>query len=201
MLSVCLRCRCRAGGRIVVPVARDLEAMVQAIEKARPSVDVLVVSIHMHWGDNTFKEAFAEYHPLVAGTAIDAGADLFLIHGPHVLGGIEAYKHRFIAYSIGNLSWNTPWTDNQRPIFDLDETFDSIVVRAVVEDKRVRRLEVLPIVMYRSGGYKGIPKLPDAKKDQEILELVRKLSAHTRTNLEFENWCGPARRRTDRAGC
>lgn len=33
---------------------------------------------------------------------IDAGADVIFGHGPHVTRGIEVYKNRFIAYSLGN---------------------------------------------------------------------------------------------------
>jgi len=37
-----------------------------------------------------------------AHLAVDAGADLVLGSGPHVLRGIELYKHRLLAYSLGN---------------------------------------------------------------------------------------------------
>jgi poly-gamma-glutamate capsule biosynthesis protein CapA/YwtB (metallophosphatase superfamily) len=38
---------------------------------------------------------------------IDAGADLVLGSGPHVLRGVEVYRGRFIAYSLGNFcSWH-----------------------------------------------------------------------------------------------
>ena len=33
---------------------------------------------------------------------MDAGADLVVGHGPHVLRGMEVYKGRLIAYSLGN---------------------------------------------------------------------------------------------------
>jgi len=33
---------------------------------------------------------------------IDAGADIVLGHGPHHTRGVEVYKNRFIAYSMGN---------------------------------------------------------------------------------------------------
>lgn len=36
--------------------------------------------------------------------AIDAGADLVLGHGPHVLRGMEVYQGRLIAYSMGNFT-------------------------------------------------------------------------------------------------
>ncbi|WP_320672163.1 CapA family protein [Patulibacter defluvii] len=39
-----------------------------------------------------------------ARTAIDAGADLVLGAGPHVLRGMEVYRDRLIAYSLGNFA-------------------------------------------------------------------------------------------------
>lgn len=42
--------------------------------------------------------------PLFSRTVIDAGADLVLGHGPHVLRGMEIYKDRLIAYSLGNFA-------------------------------------------------------------------------------------------------
>jgi len=37
-----------------------------------------------------------------AHTVIDAGADLIIGHGPHVLRAMEIYKNKLIAYSLGN---------------------------------------------------------------------------------------------------
>lgn len=37
---------------------------------------------------------------------IDAGADLVIGHGPHVPRGVEVYKERLIAYSLGNFATN-----------------------------------------------------------------------------------------------
>ena len=37
-----------------------------------------------------------------AHSAIDAGADLYIGHHPHVLQGVEVYKNRNIVYSLGN---------------------------------------------------------------------------------------------------
>jgi len=37
-----------------------------------------------------------------AHTVIDAGADAVFGHGPHVTRGVEIYKKKFIAYSLGN---------------------------------------------------------------------------------------------------
>lgn len=39
-----------------------------------------------------------------AHAAVDAGADLVVGHGPHVLRGMEIYRNRLIAYSLGNFA-------------------------------------------------------------------------------------------------
>jgi len=39
-----------------------------------------------------------------ARVVIDAGADMVIGHGPHVLRGMEVYKGRLIAYSLGNFA-------------------------------------------------------------------------------------------------
>jgi poly-gamma-glutamate synthesis protein (capsule biosynthesis protein) len=182
------------GIKVVAPVAGDLEAMIEAIEKARPMVDILAVSIHMHWGSNTWKEEVAEYHPFVARSAIDAGADLFIIHGPHVPRGIEQYKHGFIAYSVGDLFFNVRPLgidpDVVIPSHSLDVKYQSIVVRAVVENKRVTRLEVIPIQMYRDGEYEGIPYLAGREEGREILDRIQRLSRETRTELTIQDGYG-----------
>ncbi len=52
------------------------------------------------------EEAFGENRGdlrAFARTAIDAGADLVVGSGPHVMRGMEFYKGRLIAYSLGNL--------------------------------------------------------------------------------------------------
>jgi Bacterial capsule synthesis protein PGA_cap len=53
-----------------------------------------------------------------ARTAIDAGADVVLGSGPHVLRGLELYRHRLIAYSLGNLTgWHN--FDTRGPVLSL----------------------------------------------------------------------------------
>lgn len=42
-----------------------------------------------------------------AKTAIDAGADLIIGHGPHVLRGMEVYNNKLIVYSLGNFATYT----------------------------------------------------------------------------------------------
>ncbi len=90
----------------------DLDEMRALVKKARANADIVVISCH--WGGegekflHTKKETeifFGENRgnlPLFAHAAIDAGADLILGHGPHVVRALELYKNRLIVYSLGN---------------------------------------------------------------------------------------------------
>ena len=90
----------------------DLDAMRSLVKKARENADIVVISCH--WGGEGEKflhtkkateTFFGENRgnlPLFAHAAIDAGADLILGHGPHVVRALELYKNRLIVYSLGN---------------------------------------------------------------------------------------------------
>ncbi|HNJ67105.1 MAG TPA: CapA family protein, partial [Turneriella sp.] len=90
----------------------DLDEMRALVKKARENADIVVISCH--WGGegekflHTKRETeifFGENRgnlPLFAHAAIDAGADLILGHGPHVVRALELYKNRLIVYSLGN---------------------------------------------------------------------------------------------------
>ncbi|MFO1527203.1 MAG: CapA family protein [Turneriella sp.] len=90
----------------------DLDAMRELVAKARKNAEIVVISCH--WGGegekflHTKKETEIFYGenrgnlPLFAHAAIDAGADMILGHGPHVVRALELYKGRLIVYSLGN---------------------------------------------------------------------------------------------------
>jgi poly-gamma-glutamate synthesis protein (capsule biosynthesis protein) len=69
------------------------------IRRFKEENDLLVISFH--WGGELLT-APKEYQLELAHKAIDAGADLILGHHPHVIQGLEIYKGKLIAYSLGN---------------------------------------------------------------------------------------------------
>jgi poly-gamma-glutamate capsule biosynthesis protein CapA/YwtB (metallophosphatase superfamily) len=92
----------------------DLDAARAVIGKAAGRADVVVVQVHMGAegsdeghvkpGNEIF---FGENRgdPIRFSRAvIDAGADVVVGHGPHVLRGMEFYKGKLIAYSLGNFA-------------------------------------------------------------------------------------------------
>lgn len=90
----------------------DIDAAAKAVADADRNHDIVIVSFHggsegshaqhvpyemEHLGSEPRGELRKFTHAV-----IDAGADLVLGHGPHVLRGMEVYKRRLIAYSLGN---------------------------------------------------------------------------------------------------
>jgi hypothetical protein len=92
----------------------DYDAARRMIRRAGRHADIVVVAMHagaegtaalhltgqdeIYGGENRGNpEAFAHM-------AIDAGADLILGYSPHVLRAMEVYRHRLIAYSLGNFA-------------------------------------------------------------------------------------------------
>jgi poly-gamma-glutamate synthesis protein (capsule biosynthesis protein) len=114
---------------------RDLEENLRWIHEARRQADWLIVSLHWHeFGGETLRKARnvtdceepADFVADFAHRAIDAGADLFVGHGPHVPLGVEIYKSKAIFYSLGNFIFQNetvksfPGDAYER--FGLDET-------------------------------------------------------------------------------
>ncbi|MBB4737837.1 hypothetical protein BJY16_001296 [Actinoplanes octamycinicus] len=92
----------------------DLPHSRAVIKRAKEQADLVVVQVHMGAegaeknhvkpGTETF---FGENRgdPIkFSHTVIDAGADLVIGHGPHVVRGMEFYRGKLIAYSLGNFA-------------------------------------------------------------------------------------------------
>jgi poly-gamma-glutamate capsule biosynthesis protein CapA/YwtB (metallophosphatase superfamily) len=86
--------RTRAGR---TPLRKAL--ILEDVKKLRSLVDFIVVNLH--WGDELAKYPDKDQISL-AHQVIDGGADLIIGHHPHVLQGIERYREKIIAYSLGN---------------------------------------------------------------------------------------------------
>lgn len=92
----------------------DEAAATAAISELSSRNDIVMVSfhggaegskaIHVPTGGETFYGENRGDLRRFTHLAVDAGADLVLGSGPHVLRGMEIYKDRLIAYSLGNFA-------------------------------------------------------------------------------------------------
>ncbi|UWP83385.1 CapA family protein [Dactylosporangium fulvum] len=92
----------------------DLDAAEKIIKDAASQADLVVVQVHQgaEGSDKTRTKPGTEWFLgenrcdtiAFAHKVIDAGADLVVGHGPHVMRAMEFYKGRLIAYSLGNFA-------------------------------------------------------------------------------------------------
>jgi poly-gamma-glutamate synthesis protein (capsule biosynthesis protein) len=121
-----------ASGGTAYPYMSRLKENIQYLKR---NTDIVVVSFH--WGEElcVFPKYYQRYY---AHQAIDVGADLILGHHPHVLQGIELYKGRLIAYSLGNFVFGS-YSRNAR---------ESIMLKLIFDQKGPLLAEVIPIIVY-----------------------------------------------------
>lgn len=88
-------------GVTTIPHEGDLEEILGVVREARRQADWVIVTSHTHEsaGDRNVP---ADFIVTVARAAVEAGADMFVGHGPHVLRGIEIHEGKPIFYSLAN---------------------------------------------------------------------------------------------------
>ena len=98
-----------------------------------------------------------------AHSIIDAGADIVFGHGPHVARGMELYKNRIIAYSLGNFCTYGK--------FGLSGALGIAPILKVYIDKSGEFLQgrIFPVKQIKKG-------MPVIDEDYKIVEFIRNLS-------------------------
>ncbi|HXA86336.1 MAG TPA: CapA family protein [Candidatus Dormibacteraeota bacterium] len=151
----------------------DLDASLQTIRAAKTESDLVIVGFHggaegathqhVLEGDETFLGEDRGDLRRFTHAAIDAGADLVLGSGPHVVRAMEIYKGKLIAYSLGNFATYGPFNLNA-------ENGLTLVLEAhLAADGTFLRGKAYAVKQEKPGG----PKLDPEMK---ILPILRALS-------------------------
>lgn len=92
----------------------DIAGAVRRVRAASEQADLVIVSFHggaegsryqhVPKGRETYLGESRGDLRRFSHAVVDAGADLVLGHGPHVVRGMEVYNKRLIAYSLGNFA-------------------------------------------------------------------------------------------------
>ena len=100
----------------------------EAIPRVKQEENVDFVIVCLHHGEEYEVKHNAHDQTRFAHHAIDHGADLVVGTHPHVLQGIEVYKHRLIMYSLGNFTFggnNRPYVESiPTAVMQVNLTFD-----------------------------------------------------------------------------
>jgi poly-gamma-glutamate capsule biosynthesis protein CapA/YwtB (metallophosphatase superfamily) len=92
-----------AGGDPIIhtwPDPADLEHLIEDIKNLRPKVDILVTSHHWRLAG---KNIGRDHRMEIAHAAIDAGADIVIGAGTHMMHEIEIYKDKPVFYGLGEM--------------------------------------------------------------------------------------------------
>lgn len=104
--------------------------------------------------------------------AVDAGADLVVVHHPHIIQGFEVYQGKVIAHSLGNF------------VFDLDypETMPSLIFSADADHSGFSNFLIHPVYI---DGY--IPKPATGQLGIHILDYLAMRSRELNTLVMVDN--------------
>ena len=202
------------------PNAEDVAEIAAVVKNASRLADYTLVTIHAHEGIPQDRSVPAQFLVAFARAMVDAGADLFVGHGPHVLRGVEMYNGKPIMYSLGDFifqnetvlrlpsenyepynlglsagvsDFNDSRYDNDRSGFPADrEIWEAVVARPVWQNKRLVELALHPISLGfgKSRVERGRPMLADAATGKKILDDLIKRSAPFNTRITVRNGIG-----------
>jgi poly-gamma-glutamate capsule biosynthesis protein CapA/YwtB (metallophosphatase superfamily) len=201
------------------PLKEDLDEIAAVVKNAAGLADYVIVTIHCHEAgrDRTVPPDFLV---TFARAMVDAGADMFVGHGPHVLRGVEIYKGKPILYSLGdfifqnetllrlpsenyesqNLGPGAGINDFNDARFDFDKSgfpSDRMIWEAVVavpkfRGDRLAELALHPITLGfgKARSVRGRPQFAEGELGQKILGDITKSSAEMGTKISVRNGIG-----------
>ncbi|WP_026425068.1 CapA family protein [Actinokineospora inagensis] len=137
----------------------DDASSTRQIQQASATSPLLMVHLHAGY---LFQDSAADVVRSMAHKAIDAGADVVVADHPHVVQGVEWYKGKLIAYSLGNL------------VFDQNAlaSFSGTFLRTVWEGDKLVQARLFPVELV---DYKPVPVTDAAAVD--VLTRVQERSA------------------------
>lgn len=131
-----------------------------------------IIIVNFHWG------AEREYTPndtqkALAHLAIDEGADLVIGHHPHVLQGVEKYKDKYIAYSLGNFCFGGNSNPQDKDTMIFQQTFT--VTKGKV--KKDDNINMIPCSISSSSGFNDYCPVPlEGTEKQRVLDKIEEYS-------------------------
>jgi poly-gamma-glutamate synthesis protein (capsule biosynthesis protein) len=184
--------------------------------------DQVIVTIHAHESGTSRAEP-AEFLVTFAHAMIDAGATMFVGHGPHVLRGIEIYEGKPIFYSLGDFIFHNETllrlpqdnyarydlgADNHVADFndaryEMDTTgfpatpeiLEAVIAMPRFEGSRLAELTLHTITLGfgKERWVRGRPLLADAELSERILRYLAERSTPFGTRIDIENGIGRVR--------
>jgi poly-gamma-glutamate capsule biosynthesis protein CapA/YwtB (metallophosphatase superfamily) len=156
----------------------DVARTLDAIRAARRAGNIVIAYLHNHYWE-TDPAATPEWQRIYARACVDAGAAIFVAHGPPLLQGIERYKGAPLLHGLGSLIFQTRKTGTSYG----PEAWQSLIVDARFRDGAFASGRVIPVQLDSSRATpdaeytRGVPAIARGREGGEILRHVGALSA------------------------
>ncbi len=197
----------------------DLERNIRWVGDARRMADWVMFTIHTHEGGKTISDP-ADHIRVLAHAVIDAGADMFIGHGPHEDRGIEIYKGKPIFYSLGDFICQNDsvllqphdnysrqglgWEATPADFYDARSAngtrgqvvqvirWESAVAMTRFDGTLLKEIRLHPIDLgfQRPLYQQGRPVLAEGEVTERVLERFERLSQPFGTEIKIENNVG-----------
>ena len=201
------------------PDPQDMAEIASVVSNASRLADYTIVTIHAHERDKELSVP-AKFLVTFARAMIEAGADVFVGHGPHVLRGIEIYQGKPILYSLGDFIFQNetllrlPQENYERyglgarshvadfndARYDDDtigfpakpEIWESVIAVPFWKDGSLERLELHPISLGygQSRQVRGRPMLAEADLSRKIISDLQRVSRPFGTKIDYVDGIG-----------
>jgi poly-gamma-glutamate synthesis protein (capsule biosynthesis protein) len=206
-------------GVITRPDSVDMAAIAAVVRNASRLADHVLVTIHAHESRGR-RSIPADFIVEFARAMVDAGATMFVGHGPHVLRGIEVYKGKPIFYSLGDFvfqnetllrlpaenyaaydlgldnhvaDFNAARYRNETTGFPANpEIWESVIARPSFSDGELTELALHPITLGfgEPAWVRGRPMLARGELAQKILDDLIERSAPYGTQIDVREGVG-----------
>jgi poly-gamma-glutamate synthesis protein (capsule biosynthesis protein) len=197
---------------------RDVREILATVREARRQADFVIVTTHTHESGADATEP-PPFLPGFARACIDAGADVFVGHGPHQLRGVKIYKGKAIFYSLGNLffqndaverlpadfyeKFGVPAEGTTADAFDARDAkgqgdsgtqayFESALTRSQYHEGRLVAVTLYPLTLgyQQPRSRRGRPVLASGADGRRIIEDLARMSAPFGTKIEYRDGVG-----------
>lgn len=149
----------------------DKDVINANIKELKLKCDVVIISLH--WGiENVFYPSPEQIK--LARNLVDAGATLVLGHHPHVVQGLEIYRHGLIVYSLGNFQFVTYRERNKK----------SIILSLEINNNGIEDFKIIPVKLNEN----FIPYIMNNQKTQEMLNYINTISYPIIEHKVDEKW-------------
>ena len=198
---------------------KDLKEIERVVGSSVHMADYTIVTIHAHESDGK-KSVPAKFLIEFSRKMIDAGADVVVGHGPHVLRGIEIYKGKPIFYSLANFmfqnetllrvpeenyarynlgndaqinDWNSKRYANDTRGFPTErEIWESIIAYPIWDKSGLFKIELYPISLGfgKKRTIRGRPMFANKVLSRKIINDLIQRSKPFGTKIEYKDGIG-----------